>query len=523
MKTLIFCLMVPFLLSSCTYLKYVSIQSEYSRIQRSKPGQIHLKHMIDKENFFVIGKTIDKTERYRDYPLAISAYSSKFEVNERVDTMYFSRAGTHFGLNLPEGIYTLLVFADIDGNKIFDQSEVVGRKSIQLNEKIAPEKGLVNISIRLTGPQKTGWKDSLPVPEVTRLKKSLFYPAGTIRSLDDPIFDENVATLGMYDPASFNEKNPTMFYALEEDLVHKIPIVFVHGIGGNPRSFLPIVDRIDRKRYKPWFFYYPSGGDLEQLGNLFCKIFLSGKIVHLEQMPMVIVAHSMGGLVVREALNKLNGKSSENTVKLFVSIATPFGGHPAAASGEEHGLIVLPSWRDVNPSSDFLQKLYRKPLPPSVNHQLFYAYQNPDTVKLNDNSDGVVPLSSQLQPVAQKQSQGQFGFDSSHTGILEDQEMITHLLEYIGKVENFFPEEHLQYLIDDGGYDIKLSDNYSPLFQFIIHNYGKYTMAVINGILKPFYPYQEQFLKVMKGEAAPQNEYEKSWLQFLQDYPELRR
>jgi len=50
-------------------------------------------------------------------------------------------------------------------------------------------------------PKKTGQIISkLPGP-----KKSLFYPAGTIRVLDDPIFDENIATLGMYDPASFME------------------------------------------------------------------------------------------------------------------------------------------------------------------------------------------------------------------------------------------------------------------------------------------------------------------------------
>lgn len=525
MKFLIFYLTLPFLFCSCSHLKYASIQAEYSRIQSAKPGQVNLKHMIDQENFFVIGKTIDKSNNYSDVHLAVVAYSSKFKENERVDTMYFAGAGTHFGLNLPEGVFTLLVFADTDANKIFDQSEVVGQRTIELNEISAPQKGLGNVVIKLTAAKYLDWVESIPVPEIAEPKKSLFYPGGTIRSLDDPIFDDNMATLGMYDPASFSEKAPTSFYTLEEDLAYKIPVVFVHGIGGSPRAFLPIIDSLDRNRYKPWFYYYPSGGDLEQLGELFYRVFLSGKVAVMEKMPMIIVAHSMGGLVVREALNKHGDKSGENKVNLFVTIATPFGGHPAAATGEKHGLIVLPAWRDVNPDSRFLRELYRKPLSESLNHQLIYAYQNPDILKFSENSDGVVPLSSQLHPVAQKQSQNQFGFNSSHTAILENEEMIAYILDEIDKVKNFFPEEHLQYFFA-GGYDVDLNDDYSPISQYHIHKYGKYLMAVTDGTLKPFSPEQENhenFLRVTRGEIPARNEVEESWLRFMSEFPEIGR
>lgn len=478
--------------------------------------------MIDKENFFVFGKTIDESGRYSDYYLAVAAYSNKFKENERVDTMHFAGAGTHYGLNLPEGIYTLLVFADQDENKIFDQSEVVGQRTIELNEANAQQKVLGYVDIQLTAPQLIDWVENIPMPAFSEPKKSLVYPTGAIRSLDDPIFDQNIAMLGMYDPASFSEKVPTGFFALEEDLGYKIPIVFVHGIGGSSRAFLPIVDRLDRNRYKPWFYYYPSGGDLEQLGELFYRIFLSGKVTCMKQMPMIIVAHSMGGLVVREALNKYGDRPDENKVELFVTIATPFGGHPAAASGEKHGLIVLPAWRDMNPENRFIRELYRKPLPEFLHHQLLYAYQNPDTLKISENSDGVVPLSSQLHPTAQIQSQGQFGFNSSHTSILEDEEMIAYILDRISEVKNFFPEEHLQYCFE-GGYDVQLSDDYSPIVQFIIHNYGKYWMAVTKGSLKPFYPDQEHFMRVIRGEVPATHPSIKGWLKFLNEYPEIGR
>jgi len=107
-----------------------------------------------------------------------------------------------------------------------------------------------------------------------------------------------------------------------------------------------------------------------------------------------------------------------------MTIASPLEGHPAAALGEKHGFIVLPAWRDLNPNTSFIQKLYRKNLPSSVNYQLLYAFNNASTVKFGANSDGVVSLSSQLRSEAQREADVQFGFDDTHAGILENQKAI---------------------------------------------------------------------------------------------------
>ncbi len=239
-------------------------------------------------------------------------------------------------------------------------------------------------------------------------------------------------------------------------------------------------------------------------------------------MPMIIVAHSMGGLIVREALNKHDNRQKENRVSLFVTIATPFGGHPAAALGEKNGLIVLPSWRDVNPENRFIKELFRKPLPENIEHQLFYAYDNPATLKISKNSDGVVPLSSQLRLKAQQQATGQLGFESSHTGILQNEEMINHLFVRMDRVKNFYPESHLK-VFRRGGYEVMLTDDYRPISQYVIHSLGKYWMAISNGTLKPFFPEQERFLRVINGEESPKYETVEDWLRFLKDYPEIDR
>jgi len=522
-KSIMICLFLLCALCSCSYMKHASIQAEYARIQKADPGQVNLKHMIDRETYFVIGRTIDQQARYADLPLVVAAYSSKFKLHERVDTMYFAGAGTHFGLNLPEGDYQLLVFADRDMNRIFDQTEVIGQKAISLNQTTSPDKVLDRIEIQLSSPHRVDWAEAFSKPNIAEPQQSLFYPTGSIRSLDDPLFSENMATLGMYDPASFLEKSPTMFYALEEDLGFKIPVIFVHGVGGSIRAFEPIINQLDRERYRPWFFYYPSGGDLNQLAEIFHRIFLSGKVIKMYEMPMIIVAHSMGGLIVREALNKYDNSKKENKIGLLVTIATPFGGHPAAAAGEKHGLIVLPSWRDVNPENRFIRELFRKLLPETIEHLLLYAYDNPATLKIRKNSDGVVPLSSQLRLEAQRQATRQLGFESSHTEILENEEMISHIFARMDRVKNIYPESHLE-VLRLGGYEVKLSDDYSPVGQYVIHTFGRYWMAVSNGTLKPFYPLQEEFLRVIKGEdPPPKYGVVKDWLRFLKEYPDIDR
>jgi len=96
--------------------------------------------MLDRETFFVIGKITDKSNRYSDVSMAIAAYSNKFKQNERVDTMFFKGTGTHYGLSLPEGVYTLLVYADLNKDQMLHQSEIVGERKVVINIANSPEK-----------------------------------------------------------------------------------------------------------------------------------------------------------------------------------------------------------------------------------------------------------------------------------------------------------------------------------------------------------------------------------------------
>ena len=514
--------LLSLLTSSCTYLKYNSIQSDYARIQQANPSQVNLKHMLDRETFFVIGRTIDHSNKYPELSMVVVAYSSEFEQNERVDTMYFDRAGTHFGLNLPPGFYNLIVFADLNRDGFFTRQEAIGSREIKLGFEESPQKIVSQIDIKL-GLTEIGFE---PEPLIVQQKqittKSVVYPEGTIRTLNDSLFDANIATLGMYDPASFLEYAPTMFYALEEDQAHKIPVIFVHGIDGSPRSFSTIVNSLDRDTYRPWFFYYPSGGDLEQLADLFYNLFLSGEVIPLGDMPMIVVAHSMGGLVVRQSLNRYGNNSDENKIKLFVSIASPLGGHPSAKSAVENGLMVLPAWRDLDPNSRFIRDLYDRPLPNGIEHHLFYAYDNPKALKIGENSDGVVPLSSQLHQQAQQQSTRQYGFKSGHLAVLENPELIEILLTTMDEVHSSFPEVHME-ILKNAGLKLELDETYDPKTRQLLSYAGRYLAMLVSGAIQPFHSDQEHFVHAVRGEVKANNIIEKDFIRLIRDFPDVIR
>jgi pimeloyl-ACP methyl ester carboxylesterase len=326
--------------------------------------------------------------------------------------------------------------------------------------------------------------------------------------------------LGLYEPAVFVEEAPMMFYALEEDLGYKVPVVFVHGIGGSAKDFEEIVSKLDRTLYKPWFFYYPSGYELSQLSEMFYKIFLSGEVIPVGDMPMVIVAHSMGGLVVRDAMNRYTGKEGETKVKRLITIASPMGGHPDAKMAAKSP-VVIPSWRDVAPDSVFMSKLRRKKLPSDLEYHLLYAYGNSTTVKLGENSDGVVPLASQLCSEAQDESTGQYGFNDSHRGILKNADAVKKMIKLIEEVKAPFPEDHMKEYLK-GGYNIKLGEDYSPLSRYSIRTTGRWMDALSSGTIKPISIEQIRFVQICREKRSPDNDLERDWLRFMKEYPDRK-
>jgi hypothetical protein len=189
-------------------------QSNYARIHAENPSQRNLKHMIDRETFLLYGRIMDDSDSFTGLPLGVAAFSSRFFENELVDFTHVARAGTQYGLNLPDGSFDLLVFADRNQDGIFDQTEVVGQREISLSMATYGDMVIPGVDVQLSEQVSVDWVIELLTRKLTTPEDSLFYPNGSIRQLDDALFDADIAALGLYEPAALLEMAPTMFYSL---------------------------------------------------------------------------------------------------------------------------------------------------------------------------------------------------------------------------------------------------------------------------------------------------------------------
>ena len=212
-------------------------------------------------------------------------------------------------------------------------------------------------------------------------------------------------------------------YLLEKYDPQKIPILFVHGAEGSPQNWVYFLIRLDRTRYQPWFFYYPSGIRMP----LATKLLYENLIDLWKQYQfshLCITAHSMGGLITRSLVTKYNFKKHNDFIKLYVTLATPWSGFESADQSQQLSIRHLPVWQDVGPKSSFIRRTLRAPLPDNISYYLFYG--KADTV-----SKGRA-----LDQRAYNSAKGKFGFDYDHDTILSAKEVF---LKYNQILRNEFP------------------------------------------------------------------------------------
>lgn len=141
------------------------------------------------------------------------------------------------------------------------------------------------------------------VPLQTDLSTALAY------FLDSPQFQEKTqATQGLLNP-HISQANRGI-YMLEPFDPNRVPVLMVHGLWSSPITWMPMFNDLRsfpelRKNYQFWFYHYPTGqpfwmsatqlrGDLAELRQ---RLDPDHRYPALDQM--VVVGHSMGGLVSR--------------------------------------------------------------------------------------------------------------------------------------------------------------------------------------------------------------------------------
>jgi pimeloyl-ACP methyl ester carboxylesterase len=262
--------------------------------------------------------------------------------------------------------------------------------------------------------------------------------AGDVATLDDSRFDPEVAAKGMWQFYDFLLDGRPGIYFLEPYDPKKIPVLFVHGIGGTPREFHALVAALDRTRFQPWVFYYGSGARLEYVATLLTQLFVRLRTTFGFERAAV-VAHSMGGLVTREFILHDFETNATESIRTYVTISSPLGGMASAGTGVERSPVVVRSWYGLAPRGAYLNGLFyedaartkRRRLPAHVAYHLLFGFHGggPD-----GSGDGVVAVASQLRLEAQEEARSERGFDEDHTSILRSPAVAARLNEILAEL-----------------------------------------------------------------------------------------
>jgi len=406
------------------YLGFWEKQRELKKEFSELPSAEMLRELQPEDCYLLVGRVV--LNRDHRGPILVVAVTDKFREREIVVSNILQPPVEYYRAYLPEGNYDLYFFADLDGNGYFEAHEMVGQtsgKPIDIHKAGVKGGAAFNgpsFTLDLNGPTKTELSIKVKVKE----------QAYAFASLDDEFFDPKYGPMGLFDPKALVTHTQRFFFSLEKFDPDKTTVVFVHGVQGTPRDFKYLVDGLDKTRYQPWFYFYPSGMPLQKLGSLLADLLqLAKKTQSYDLKRVIVVAHSMGGLVALSALNQLCMNGAPPYLKGYVSFNSPYGGVEAAKNVEKAPAVV-PSWRDTATGSPFLERLYQGNAPQEIPFYLFFGY------KTGDSSDGTITLQSQLEAKIHLKALKSYGFNATHVGILNDEEsrrVFNQVLELMGK------------------------------------------------------------------------------------------
>lgn len=257
----------------------------------------------------------------------------------------------------------------------------------------------------------------------------LNFNVGTVTSLDHAWFSKEQARKGLWEPYGFIADGGAGIHLLEEYDPNRIPVLFVHGINGTPRNFTAMIENLDRSRYQAWVYSYPSGLRLANLANgLYVFVETLRRAYGFDELHLI--AHSLGGLVSKGALNRCAQTKGCKYLRSYTTVSTPWAGVASAKSGIKWAPRVVPVWLDIDPDSEYVRTVFDTPLPEGLPFYLNFSFKQ-TSIFGSGSSDGVIKLNSQLRLAAQDQSTDIRGFDEGHMSILSNATVIEKIYEHL--------------------------------------------------------------------------------------------
>lgn len=154
----------------------------------------------------------------------------------------------------------------------------------------------------------------------------------------------------------------------------KIPILCIHGLGDSQATWAPMIetlraDPVIRANYQIWFFSYASGNPYPYSASLLRKQMDEIKKRYPDHKDMVVIGHSMGGMISRTLMtdsgmtlwNATFDKSPEampmsEETRMIMKDALIFGHRKEI----DRVIFMSPSHRGANMATGFMGKLGSK-------------------------------------------------------------------------------------------------------------------------------------------------------------------
>ncbi|HOP41828.1 MAG TPA: hypothetical protein PLI53_12370 [Geobacteraceae bacterium] len=372
-----------------------------------------------KENCYIAG-TVYPVAREQS-KVFVAAYGGAVDGVGVVATTCVNQGG-YFAFFVPrERKYCVAAFEDRNETGAYEPGEasvlLCGAKEITVGK----DTKVVRSDLTLDSAQVLpDWLTAeLSGPEINE-QNSVHVTFGEVTDLDNPLFSDENGKIGLWTPFDFISNAGIGVYFLEPYDPLKIPILFIYGAGGCPRDWAYFIDNMDRKRYQPWIFFYPSG---ERLGSV--ATILHGIVGTLRTRyhfsELFVTAHSMGGLIARDLILR-QGAEGDVYVKLLVTLSTPWSGLESAKLGVTFAPAAVPCWYDIQAGSPYIEELFKSRMPPDVSSFLLFSYRG-DRNPLSENNDGIVTLKSQLRWEAQDEAAKVYGFNQEHESILVNRDV----------------------------------------------------------------------------------------------------
>ena len=329
--------------------------------------------------------------------------------------------GEVFYMLVPKADYTLLVFSDTNGDFSYQPGEPAARIDDPIvnwfsdmdDQESVETDALVVQQIDLASGIVLDRKIDL---SLSALRKNSDIAKNFLRvvSWDDEAFSAENMELGMWEPGAFQEKVGYGLYLLDEFDPTRKSILLVHGINDTPRIFENFVNAIPAD-YQLLLFHYPSSFRLDYTAYRLNEAL--DELMQRYQIPQLdVIAHSMGGLVSKGMMYQAD-ETLQKRMRVFITMASPFGGHSAAAAGLKWSPVIAPVWWAMAPGSEYLQKIDSVDLTHGPKHHLIYSYSH-EAGGQREKDDGVVTVASQLIESAQQNAIATYGVADNHVGVV---------------------------------------------------------------------------------------------------------